>query len=111
MLHPCGTHAVHMLQHTLHAAHTLRARHPKCVRRTLYCVHATRGLSGYMFFMGDNREKIKAADPDIKFTDIAKVAGAQCGRSSRAGPEQCHGSLACLASLGRALLRLSLGSP
>ena len=30
-----------------------------------------------MFFMNDNREKIKADNPEIKFTEIAKVAGAQ----------------------------------
>lgn len=34
-----------------------------------------RGLSAYMFFTQDQRDKVKEENPGIAFTDVAKVLG------------------------------------
>lgn len=34
-----------------------------------------RGLSAYMFFANENREKVRAENPGIKFGDVGKILG------------------------------------
>ena len=57
-----------------------------------------RGLSAYMYFMQKNRELIKSEylaknGEEIKFTEIAKDAGARWGRRLRGVSWRCHSPL------------------